>query len=617
MARLTSVAGLEEWRQEIVAGRDPNKPTIVVCGGTGCRALNSEEVSVAFRKELEARKLASKVEVRMSGCPGFCERGPLVVVFPEKIFYTGVAAKDVPEIVSSTIEKGEVVERLLYQDPRSGEKIVHEHDVPFYKEQHRILMKDNSLIDPTKIEDYVAIGGYRALAKVLTEMTPEQVVSEIKRSGLRGRGGAGFPTGRKWEECVHAEGDVKYVIINADEGDPGAFQDGSLVEGNPHSILEGLIIGGFAVGAHEGFIYIRNEYPMAVEHIRLAAQQAEEHGLLGKNILGSGFDFSFDMHRGAGAFVCGESSALMRSMEGYAGEPRAKRVHATERGLWDKPTVLNNVKTWASVPPIINNGADWFASIGTEGSKGTMVFSLVGKVNNTGLVEVPMGITLRQLVEDIGGGIRGGKKLKAIQTGGPSGGCVPDSLLDLPVDYDSLAKAGSMMGSGAMIVMDEDTCMVDMARYFLGFSSVESCGKCTACREGVTRMYNILDDIVHGRGKEGDLELLAEVANATKDGALCGLGKTAPNPVLTTLRYFRDEYEAHIHDKRCPAGVCKDLITFSISTEDCTGCGLCLRNCPQNAISGEKKQPHVIDETKCIRCGICREVCRFDAVKVE
>ncbi len=617
MPKLGSAAELEAWRKEINAGRDPNKPCVVVCGGTGCRALQAQEVSTAFGEELKAQKLDAKVDIRMSGCHGFCERGPLVVIFPERIFYPGVTVKDVPEIVSKTLGQGEVIERLLYEDPLSGERIVHEDDVPFYKEQERILMKDNGLIDPTRIEDYVAAGGYKALAKVLFEMTPDEVVDEVKRSGLRGRGGAGFPTGRKWEEARREAGDTKYVIINADEGDPGAYQDRSLVEGNPHAILEGLIIGGYAVGANDGFIYIRNEYPLAVKHIQLAAQQAEEYGLLGDNILGSGFNFHFDMHRGAGAFVCGESSALMRSMEGLAGEPRSKRLHATEKGLWDKPTVLNNVKTWASVPHIINEGADWFAGIGTKGSKGTMVFSLVGKVNNTGLVEVPMGITLRRLVDNIGGGIRDGKKLKAVQTGGPSGGCIPEQLMDLPLDYESLTDAGSMMGSGAMIVMDEDTCMVDVARYFLGFCNVESCGKCTACREGVMRMYDVLDEITHGRGKEGDIALLEELAQATKDGSLCALGRTAPNPVLTTLRYFRDEYEAHIRDRKCPAGLCKDLITFSVIAENCTGCGVCLRNCPQEAITGEKKQLHVIDEDKCIRCGICREVCRFDAIKVE
>ncbi|MBC7233630.1 MAG: NADH-quinone oxidoreductase subunit NuoF [Chloroflexi bacterium] len=617
MPRLTSRAEFEEWRQSVLASWEPSKPCITVCGGTGCRALGAKEVTAALGRELKKQGLQDKVDLKMTGCHGFCERGPLVVVYPQQIFYQGVTAEDVPDIVSETLVKGNPVERKLYVDPVTGQPVVHEPDVPFYREQKRVLMKYNGLIIPTKIEDYIAIGGYQALCKALFEMTPEQVIEEIKRSGLRGRGGAGFPTGRKWEECRRADGDVKYVICNADEGDPGAYQDRSLVEGNPHSILEGIIIGAYAVGAHEGFIYIRHEYPLAVENITRAIEQAEAYGLLGKNILGSGFDFTFKVHRGAGAFVCGESSALMRSIEGYAGEPRAKRIHATEKGLWDRPTVLNNVKTWASVPYIINNGADWFAQMGTATSKGTMVFSLVGKVNNTGLVEVPMGATLRHLVFDIGGGISSGKKCKAVQTGGPSGGCIPERLLDLPVDYEALTEAGSIMGSGGLIVMDEDTCMVDVARYFLHFTMEESCGKCTACREGSRRMYEILERIVHGKGQEGDVERLQEIGEAMIAGSLCALGRMAPNPVLSTIRYFRDEYEAHIRDKRCPAAVCKDLITFSVIAENCTGCGVCLRNCPQGAITGEKKQVHHIDPNKCIRCGICREVCRFNAIKVE
>ncbi|MEA3459886.1 MAG: SLBB domain-containing protein, partial [Chloroflexota bacterium] len=463
MAKMRSATELEKWRESILASRDPSKLCITVCGGTGCRALGSKGVNAAFGEELKKQDLEAKVDLKMTGCPGFCEQGPLAVIFPERMLYVGITPEDVPEIISKTIVGGEVIERLLYEDPLTGERIIHEPDVPFYREQKRILLRDSGLIDPIKTEDYIAVGGYSALAKALFEMTPDEVIEEIKQSGLRGRGGAGFPTGRKWEACRRARGEIKYVICNGDEGDPGAFQDRGLMEGNPHSILEGIIIGAYAVGAHEGFIYIRNEYPMAVEHISLAAQQAEEYGFLGEDILGSGFDFTFKIHRGAGAFVCGESSAMMRSIAGFPCEPRAKHVHATERGLWDRPTVLNNVKTWASVPHIINNGADWFAQMGTEKSKGTMVFSLVGKVNNTGLVEVPMGATLRHLIYDIGGGIKGGKKFKAVQTGGPSGGCIPESLLDLPIDYERLAEAGSIMGSGGMIVMDEDTCMVDMA----------------------------------------------------------------------------------------------------------------------------------------------------------
>jgi NADH:ubiquinone oxidoreductase subunit F (NADH-binding)/(2Fe-2S) ferredoxin/NAD-dependent dihydropyrimidine dehydrogenase PreA subunit len=617
MSRIETPTELKEKREAILASRDPSQPWISVCGGTGCLALGAERVSAVFREEMGKQGLAAKVNMVLTGCPGFCERGPLVVIYPEAIFYQRVKPEDVPEIVSQTVVAGKVIDRLLYEDPSTGQKVVHEYEVPFYKGQERMLMRDNGQVDPASIDDYIARGGYSAAAKALTEMTPEEIIDTIKRSGLRGRGGAGFQTGRKWESCRRADGEAKYVICNADEGDPGAFVDRSLVEGNPHSILEGMIIGAYAVGAHEGIIYVRNEYPLAVYYAGIAIQQAWEYGLLGENILGSGFDFDVRIHRGAGAFVCGESSALMRSLEGLAGEPRAKHIHATEQGLWDQPTVLNNVKTWASVRHIINKGADWFAQYGTETSKGTMVFSLVGKINNTGLVEVPMGVTLRRLIFDIGGGIPGGKKFKAVQTGGPSGGCIPESLLDLPVDYDSLTASGSMMGSGGMIVMDESTCMVDVARYFLAFNREESCGKCTACREGIARMYYILDEITHGRGREGDIELLQELGQAMQEASLCALGRMAPNPVLTTIRYFRDEYQAHIQDKRCPAGVCTDLIRYSIIDENCTGCEVCRRNCPVEAISGEKQKVHVIDPDKCIRCGICREVCKFDAVSVE
>jgi NADH-quinone oxidoreductase subunit F len=617
MSRIATATELNEKREAILASRDPSQPWISVCGGTGCLALGAEQVGDAFREELKKQGLEAKVDMALTGCPGFCERGPLVVIYPEAIFYERVKAEDVPEIVSETVLKGKVIDHLLHEDPSTGQKVVHEYKVPFYKEQERMIMGDNGRLDPARIEDYIALGGYSAAAKALTEMTPEEIIETVKRSGLRGRGGAGFPTGRKWAACRQAEGNSRYVICNADEGDPGAFVDRSLVEGNPHSILEGMIIGAYAVGAQEGIIYVRNEYPLAVHYAGIAIEQARDYGLLGENILGSGLDFDIRISRGAGAFVCGESSALMRSLEGLPGEPRAKHVHATEKGLWDKPTVLNNVKSWATIRHIINKGADWFTQIGTERSTGTMVFSLVGKINNTGLVEVPMGITLRRLIYDIGGGIPGGKKFKAIQTGGPSGGCIPESLLDLPVDYDSLAESGSMMGSGGMIVMDEDTCMVDVARYFLAFNQEESCGKCAACREGIRRMHHILDEITHGRGREGDIEVLEDLGQAMKDASLCALGRMAPNPVLTTLRYFRDEYEAHIKDKRCPAGVCTDLIRYFIIPENCTGCMVCLRNCPEEAISGEKQEVHVIDQDKCIRCGICREVCKFDAVGVE
>ena len=625
MAEQRSIAKLElekrrkkisARREKILTERQPSSPAIMVCGGTGCLALASDEVAAAFEKSLSEQGIDARVELKTTGCPGFCEQGPLVTIHPERIFYTKVKPKDVEEIISRTILKGEIVDRLLYEDPLSGEKIVYETEVPFYKEQTRILLKESGLIDPRKIDDYLAAGGYKALEKALLEMTPEQVIAEIKESGLRGRGGAGFPTGVKWELCRNAAGETKYIICNADEGDPGAFQDRGIIEGNPHSILEGMIIGAYAMGASQGFVYIRNEYPLAVELISLAAEQAREAGLLGEDILGTGFNFDLIIQLGAGAFVCGEETALMASIEGYSGEPRPRPPYPAESGLWGMPTNINNTKTWAWVRHIINNGADWFAQMGTEKSKGTTIFSVVGKIKNTGLVEVPMGISLRHLIEHIGGGVSNGSKLKAVQTGGPSGGCIPESLWHLPVDYDSLREAGSMMGSGGMIVMDENTCMVDMARYFLNFSRFESCGKCTACREGVRRMHEILDYITRGYGEEGDIEQLESLGQAVKTGALCGLGQTAPNPVLTTIRYFREEYEAHIRDKSCPAGVCKELITFYVVPDQCPGCGLCARYCAEDAITGEKGKPYVIDEEKCVRCGVCREVCNFDAVKV-
>jgi NADH:ubiquinone oxidoreductase subunit F (NADH-binding)/(2Fe-2S) ferredoxin len=616
-ARSVEALALEKRRDEILAGQDAARVSIKVCEGTGCLALSSDEVAQAFEQELKAQGVDGSVELKTTGCPGFCEQGPLLTIYPRRIFYTRVKPKDVAEIVSKTIIQGEIVDRLLYKDPLTGEKIVYETEVPFYKKQKRILLKNSGLIDPRKIEDYIAADGYKALEKALFEMTPEQVIAEVNQSGLRGRGGAGFATGMKWELCRNAAGDPKYIVCNADEGDPGAFQDRGLIEGNPHSILEGMIIGAYAIGAHQGFIYIRNEYPLAVELIRLAVEQARHDCLLGENILGSGFSFDVVVQLGAGAFVCGEETALMASIEGRTGEPRARPPYPAESGLWGQPTNINNTKTWAWVPHIIQHGADWFAQMGTEKSKGTTIFSVVGKVKNTGLVEVPMGISLRYLIEDIGGGVSNGKKLKAVQTGGPSGGCIPETLWHLPVDYDSLREAGSIMGSGGMIVMDESTCMVDIARYFLNFSKFESCGKCTACREGVQRMYEILDYITRGYGREGDIEVLKELGAAVKASSMCGLGQTAPNPVLTTIRYFRDEYEAHIKDKTCPAGVCKSLITFSIVAEKCPGCGLCARQCTEGAINGEKGQPYVIDEGKCIRCGVCREVCKFEAILVK
>lgn len=513
--------------------------------------------------------------------------------------------------------KGEIIDRFLYKDPATGQKIIYEDDVPFYKKQMRLVFGMNISIDPTSLDDYLAAGGYSALAKVLKDMKPDEVIQMIIDANLRGRGGGGFPAGWKWYETRHAHGDPKYVICNADEGDPGAYMDRSLLEGNPHLVLEGMMIGAYAIGSSQGYIYVRNEYPLAVKNATIAIQQLREVGLLGKNILGSGFDFDITINRGGGAFVCGESSALFASLEGRAGEPRVKYTHATHKGLWDKPTNLNNVETWANVPFIVNKGVEWYRSIGTENSKGTKIFSLVGKINNTGLVEVPMGMTLREIVYDIGGGIPGGKKFKAVQTGGPSGGCLPAQCLDAPIDFDELTKLGSMMGSGGMIIMDENTCMVDVARYFMKFLVDESCGKCVPCREGVRRMNDILDDICEGRGSESDVKLLENMSKGILDGALCALGNTAPNPVLSTLMYFRDEYIAHVKDKKCPAGICKALIKYSVSAEKCTGCGVCRKKCPSECISGEKKKVHVIEQAKCVKCGACKDSCKFDAIIVE
>jgi NADH-quinone oxidoreductase subunit F len=527
-----------------------------------------------------------------------------------------VATRDAKDIVASVSNGRKPVERLLYKDPVTGERVLREHEVPFYARQQRVLFGNNGRIDPKNIDDYLLVGGYAALAKVLSGLKPETVVEEIKRSGLRGRGGAGFPTGVKWEACRKQPGTPKYIICNADEGDPGAFMDRSLLEGNPHSVLEGLVIGAFAMGAKQGFIYVRAEYPLAVEHLKVAIKQAEEYGLLGDNILGSGHSFRVRLVQGAGAFVCGEETALIASIEGRVGEPHPRPPYPVQRGLWGKPTVINNVKTWASVPQIINRGADWYAAIGTEHSKGTMVFSLVGKINNTGLVEVPMGITLREMIYEIGGGIPKGKKLKAVQIGGPSGGCIPASLIDLPIDYEELTKAGSMMGSGGMVVMDEDTCMVDVARYFMEFLEEESCGKCFPCREGTQRLREILARICAGKGTEEDLAVLDDLSWVVKEASLCGLGQTAPNPVLTTLRYFRDEYLAHVRERKCPAKVCRELIVYSIEPTLCDGCHACVQVCATEAILGEKKKAHTIDDAKCIRCGACLEVCQPKAVLV-
>jgi NADH-quinone oxidoreductase subunit F len=556
------------------------------------------------------------VSTKGTGCPGFCERGPIVVIDPHGICYLQVTPKDVPEIVSRTIENGAIVERLVYVDTAKSETAIRESDIPFYKNQKRNIIGNNIKIDPKRIDDYLALGGYSALAKALFQMTAEEVVDEIKKSKLRGRGGGGFPTGIKWEAARNAAGETKYVIVNADEGDPGAFMDRAVLEGNPHSILEGLIIGAYAIGAHDGYVYVRQEYPLALENVGIAIAQAEEYGLLGRNILGSGFDFAVKVHRGAGAFVCGEETALLLSLEGRPGEPRSRPPYPATRGLWGKPTNINNVETWANVPLIINNGAGWFNQFGTEKSKGTKIFSLVGKIRNTGLVEVPMGATLRDIVYKIGDGIPAGKKFKAVQTGGPAGGCIPEEHLDLAVDFDELAKVGAIMGSGGMIVMDEDTCMVDVARYFVTFLTQESCGKCSPCREGVKQMHRILTNITEGKGKEGDIELLEELALSTRSASLCALGRSAPNPVLSTIRYFRHEYETHIRQKKCPSYSCRELVSYYIDPEKCEACRICFRDCTSQAIVGGKNLIHVIDQAKCNKCGTCFEVCpaRFEAV---
>jgi NADH:ubiquinone oxidoreductase subunit F (NADH-binding)/(2Fe-2S) ferredoxin/NAD-dependent dihydropyrimidine dehydrogenase PreA subunit len=609
MSRIETPADLSKLREQILAKRNARQTWLAVCAGTGCRAYGAESLADSLEKEIEQRGLSDKVGVRRTGCHGFCERGPLVVIQPSDVCYVGAQEKNIPAIVDKLADGGGAVEKLLYQDDDSGKKLTHLEEIPFYKYQKRVLLENNVKIDASNILDYIAVGGYSALSKALSGMTPEAVLNEVKAAKLRGRGGGGFPAGRKWETTKNAHGEPKYVIVNADEGDPGAYMDRSLLEGNPHGVLEGLILGAYAIGASEGFIYVRQEYPLARKHAQMALDQARELGLLGKNILGSGFSFDVKIHRGAGAFVSGESSALMSAIEGKVGEPRPKYIHTSEKGLWGKPSCLNNVETWANVPHIINKGAEWFCTMGTEGSKGTKIFSLVGKVRNTGLVEVPMGITLRDIIFKIGGGIPKGKKFKAVQTGGPSGGVIPDALLDLPVDFDELTKVGSMMGSGGMIVMDEDTCMVDTARYYISFLAHESCGKCVPCREGTRQMLNILNRITSGLGEEEDLQLLEELSEFMEAASLCALGQSAPFPVASTLRYFREEYLEHIRNKKCPSGVCTALIVYDIDQERCSKCGACLRNCPVGAIDKSEDKVYTVIQAKCIKCGACFSAC--------
>ncbi len=587
---------------------------VLVCGGTGCTSSGSERIIAALEHEIQENGLTEEIKVIKTGCFGLCALGPIMIVYPEGAFYSMVKPEDIPEIVSEHLLKGRIVTRLLYQETVKEDTVKSLNHTQFYAKQKRVALKNCGVIDPENINEYIGLNGYMALGKALTEMTPEQVIQVIKDSGLRGRGGGGFPTGTKWSFAAAQPAGQKYVCCNADEGDPGAFMDRSVLEGDPHVVLEAMAIAGYAIGANQGYIYVRAEYPIAVKRLEIAIGQARENGLLGKNILGTGFDFDIELRLGAGAFVCGEETALMTSIEGHRGEPRPRPPFPAVKGLFERPTVLNNVETYANIPQIILNGADWFASMGTEKSKGTKVFALGGKINNTGLVEVPMGTTLREIVEEIGGGIPNGKKFKAAQTGGPSGGCIPASLIDIPVDYDNLISIGSMMGSGGLIVMDEDTCMVDIAKFFLEFTVDESCGKCTPCRIGTKRLLELLDKITKGKGTMEDLDKMEELCYHIKANSLCGLGQSAPNPVLSTLKYFRDEYVAHIVDKKCPAGVCKALLNFTIDPAKCRGCTLCARACPADAISGSVKQPHVIDPAKCLKCGACMEKCKFGAI---
>ena len=591
------------------------RSNVLVCGGTGCTSSNSELIIQRLKEEIKAKGLEKEVNVVRTGCFGLCALGPIMIVYPEGSFYSMVTPEDVPEIVEEHLLKGRIVKRLLYQETvQNDDTIKSLNHTPFYEKQKRVALRNCGVINPEKIDEYIAVDGYAALGKALTEMTPQQVIDEITKSGLRGRGGAGFPTGRKWSFAAANHADQKYVCCNADEGDPGAFMDRSVLEGDPHAVLEAMAIAAYAIGATQGYIYVRAEYPIAVKRLQIAINQAREYGLLGKNIFDTDFCFDIDLRLGAGAFVCGEETALMTSIEGKRGEPRCRPPFPAVKGLFGKPTILNNVETYANVAQIILNGADWFASMGTEKSKGTKVFALGGKIKHTGLVEVPMGTTLREIVEEIGGGVPNGRKFKAAQTGGPSGGCIPAEHLDVPIDYDNLLAIGSMMGSGGLIVMDDTTCMVDIAKFFLEFTVDESCGKCTPCRIGTKRLLEILNKITSGNGTLEDIDRLEELCYYIKENALCGLGQTAPNPVLSTLHFFRDEYIAHVTEKRCPAGACKALTNYYIEPDKCKGCTLCARNCPVNAISGTVKQPHVIDTKKCIKCGACMEKCKFSAI---
>jgi len=614
-ATVTTLSDFRALQERARERRAALKHVVSVCGGTGCRAAGSLAVYEAFQQAIAAAGLDDAV-VRFTGCHGFCERGPAVLVGDQEYFYGRLKPEDVAEVVQRTLIEGEPVAALLYRDAASKQRIPLARDVPFYAKQQRLALRYNGLIDPCDIEDFIAVGGYEALAQALAGMTPEQVLQAVEASGLRGRGGGGFPTGRKWRSAAEQPEPIRYVICNGDEGDPGAFMDEGIMEGNPHGVLEGLMLGGYAVGARQGYIYVRYEYPLAMRHLQEAIDAAREYGFLGADILGSDFDFDIEIVRGGGAFVCGESSALLTSIEGDAGEPRPKYIHMAEEGLWGKPTVLNNVETWVNVPEIIRNGPEWFKSIGTEGSAGTKVFSVVGKVKHTGLVEVPMGMTIRELIYDVCGGVAGDRPYKGVQTGGPSGGVIPEEHLDLSIDFDSLWEVGSMMGSGGLIVMDDRTCMVEVARYFTEFLSEESCGKCVPCREGLWQMLGLLTDITQGRGSLEQIAILEELAEVLADASLCALGSTAANPVMSTLRYFRDEYEEHINAGRCRAGVCKALTTFAIDPETCTGCHACVKVCPVDCISGQAKGKHEINTDVCVRCGLCRDTCRFEAINV-